>query len=309
MKVLHNVSVQQISWVKSNKEILEPVLGIQNLYYPENLKDLKSLIEEIRSKHESFDIIGYSSNTLFLPSYQAQHVICTKKIDKWTETDGEIICDCGVPVSKLSKWAIGKGYVGFEGLTDLPGTVAAAVYGNCGCRGCSVNSIVRSFTLLDSNNEIKECTVDDLKLNYRSTALKRGELIGTILQVILYKNQGDAKELMAVAEKNHQIRKAQQPSGFNNLGTTINGGSHLTFKGKLFRILEHIIRLIPGKNNPRQSFPVLLRITGNSKFIPYVYYWNRYMFINKVSHDLFNDYYSFICTLYKDARLEIEIKK
>ena len=309
MKILNDISAQHISWVKSNKEALEAVHGIQNLYYPENLEELTKLISDIRNKKESFDIIGYSSNTLFLPTYRAQHVICTKKINSWVETVDTIICDCGVPVSKLSKWAVEQGYVGFEGLTDLPGTIAAGVYGNCGCRGCSINSIVRSFILLDEDNKTKEYTVEDLKLKYRSTTLKRGELVGVILQVVLNKVKGNAEELKAIAHYNHDIRKNYQPSGFNNLGTTINGGKDLTIKGRCYKLIERFIRVIKKNNDGRISYPIVLKIMGKSRFIPYIYYWNRYMFLDEKSHELFNDYFVFLKTLYRDVRLEIEIKK
>ena len=309
MKILNDISAQQISWVKSNKKALENVHGIQNLYYPESVCELTKLISDIRNKKETFDIIGYSSNTLFLPTYRAQHVICTKRINSWKETVDTIVCDCGVPVSKLSKWAVEQGYVGFEGLTDLPGTIAAGVYGNCGCRGCSVNSLVRSFTLLDSKNEIREYGVEDLKLQYRSSSLKRGELQGVILKVTLNKVIGNAAYLIAIADKNHKIRKMQQPSGYNNLGTTINGGSFPTIKGRFFRLVERFIRAVKKNKDSRICYPIVLKIMGKSRFIPYIYYWNRYMFLDVKSHELFNDYFIFLKSLYKDVRLEIEIKK
>ena len=50
----------------------------------------------------------------------------------------------GVTVPEMIK----AGYVGFEGLTDLPGTIAGAVYGNSGCRHCSINELVTDIELL-----------------------------------------------------------------------------------------------------------------------------------------------------------------
>lgn len=310
MKILHSVSPQKISWVKSNKNAFD-VIGpsINNLFYPENLDELKDLILSIYDNNSEFTLIGFSSNTLFLPSFSADNVICTKELNKWYESDDEIICDCGVNVALLSRQMVEKGYVGFEGLTDLPGTIAAAVYGNCGCRGCSVCELVKRFTLLLPSGDIQTLCVSDLKLEYRSSALKRAEMQGVILQVVLNKIQGNSEELKAIAERNHQIRISQQPSGSNNLGTTINGGKEPTFKGKLFIFLERFVRRISGTKDSRRSFPIVLKITGNSKFVPYVYYWNRYMFLDEKSHLLFDEYFEFIGSLYKDARLEIEIKK
>ena len=308
MKILHNVSAQKISWVKSNK-LLDGTLGIRNLYFPENVNDIQELLNHFISSSSQYDVIGYSSNVLFLPSYRVENMICTKYLNKWVENDNEIICDCGVSVSKLARYAVEQGYVGFEGLTDLPGTVAAGVYGNSGCRGCSVNSLVKSFTLINDKGEIKQFSVDDLKLEYRSTSLKRGELRGKIISVTLKKIQGDSVKLKQLALKNHQIRKEQQPSGVNNLGTTINGGSSLTFKGFCFKCIEKFIQLLICSKDRRKTFPVVLKIMGLKKYIPYVYYPNRYIFLDQKSHEYFDDYFEFIKTLYNDARLEIEIRK
>lgn len=308
MKILHNVSAQKISWVKSNR-FLEDIQGIKNLYFPETIGDIKKLLNQFISSNNQYDVIGYSSNVLFLSSYRMDNVICTKYLNNWYESENEILCDCGVSVSKLARYAVEQGYEGFEGLTDLPGTVAAGVYGNCGCRGCSVNSLVKSFTIIDSNGEEKQCVVDDLNLKYRSTSLKRGELRGTIISVILKKIQGDPVKLREIANNNHKIRKSLQPSGVNNLGTTINGGKSLTIKGRILKVVEKIIQLVFLTKDTRKSFPIVLKIIGLKKYVPYVYYPNRYIFIDQKSHELFSDYFEFIKTLYRDARLEIEIRK
>lgn len=309
MKIFHNVSPQQISWVKSNKDRLEKNTSIANLYYPETTSELLDLLHNFRNSNQVFDIIGHSSNTLFLPSYKCDNLICTKELKSWHETDETIVCDCGVNVANLSKQMVAKGYVGFEGLTDLPGTIAAGVYGNCGCRGCSVNGLVQSFQLLLPDGSIKDLGVNDLKLTYRSTSLKRGELTGVIITVTLKKVQGDAAELHKLMEENHQIRLSQQPSGANNLGTTFNGGGKLTIKGWLYRFMEKVVSRVYSNKDRRFTYPKVLKIMGKDKYVPYVYYWNRYMFLDETAHDFFYEYANFVKSLYKDARLEIEIKK
>lgn len=50
------------------------------------------------------------------------------------------MCECGVSVKRLSAEMVKSGFVGFAGLCDLPGTVAAAIYGNAGCYGCDLSS-------------------------------------------------------------------------------------------------------------------------------------------------------------------------
>ena len=309
MKIMHDISAQGVSWVKSNKEALEAnASAISNLYYPESVDELKDLLCKLSVDGEKYELIGYSSNTLFLPSYHVAHLVCTREISSWQETDSEIICDCGVNIANLSKEMIKAGYVGFEGLTDLPGTIAGAVYGNSGCRHCSVNELVTDIELFTADG-ICHVSTDDLRLSYRSSALKRQELKGVILRVRLRKVNGDASKMMEIAFKNHEHRKKYQPSGANNLGTTFNGGHCPTIKGRLLRLFEKCIQVITVNRDSRHSYPLMLKCIGKCSFVPYVYRWNRYMFLDTRAHVLFPEYIRFVRSLYKDARLEIEIRK
>lgn len=309
MKIIHDISAQGVSWVKSNKEALESsASAISNLYYPESVYELTDLLRKLTVGGEVYEMIGHSSNTLFLPSYHIEHLICTREVSSWHETDSEIICDCGVNVANLSKEMIKAGYMGFEGLSDLPGTIAGAVYGNSGCRHCSVNELVTDIELFTADG-IRHVSTEDLRLSYRSSALKRQELKGVILRVRLRKNYGDACKLMEIASKNHEHRKMYQPSGANNLGTTFNGGHCPTIKGRLLRLFEKCIQVITINRDSRHSYPLVLKCIGKSSFAPYVYRWNRYMFLDERAHVLFPEYVRFVLSLYKDARLEIEIRK
>lgn len=310
MEILHNVSPQLISWVKSNKEAFEDSgTLIENVFYPESIEELTELVGTFYKKQNSFTLIGYSSNTLFLPSFAESNLICIKRLDHYHVSDFYIECECGVNVSKLAKDMVQKGYKGFEGLADLPGTLAAAVYGNCGCRGCSINDLVSSFDLLTSEGKVETLTTEHLKLRYRSSSLKRNELKGVITRIRLKKIAGNVNELMQIAEKNHLHRKKFQPSAANNLGTTFNGGSEPTIKGRILTRVELIIGTITRTKDSRITYPRMLKLIGKGKFVPYVYYWNRYMFLDVNSHLLFPEYIDFVKSLYKDARLEIEIKK
>lgn len=309
MKHIQNISAQHVSWVKSNKNTLEQHPdAIKNLWYPETIEELIGLVNNFHTKNMHYDLIGYSSNTLFLPSYTTDNLICTKKLDKWHETEEAIICDCGVNVAKLSREMVKKGYEGFYGLTDLPGTIASSVYGNCGCFDCSVCELLDSFTMLTTDGDIKTYHVEDLKLKYRGTSLKRHELSGTILQVVLKKIQGSAEEEQKKATEAHATRLATQPNAANNLGTTFIG-SKWTFKGKLFWKIDYLVRRLTRKQDVRQRLKTDYFLIVGGKFGSYVYVWNRYMFLDKTSHLLFPKYVRFLRSLCADVHLEIEIKK
>lgn len=305
---LQNVSAQRVSWVKSNKEALEKHAdAIKNLYYPENIDELTELVKNFYKNNIKFDIIGYSSNTLFLPTYSIDHLICTKKLDNWVETTDTIVCDCGVNVAKLAKGMVRKGYKGFYGLVDIPGTIASGVYGNCGCYNCLVCDLLVSFTLLTKEGSIRTLHVGDLKLKNRSTALKRHEIGGIILQVVLKKTKGTASIEISKAAKVHNERRATQPNAANNLGTTFLGDIK-TLKMKAIILTTKIIRVLTLQSHSK-SLKFALSLFGGSKYVKYLFFINRYMFYDAESHKLFPKYIRFMKTLYKDSHLEIEIRK
>lgn len=306
MKIENNVSAQVVSWVKTNKENLQKS-NIENLYYPESVDELRSLVNDLQSKEDAFEIIGWSSNTLFLPSYHVKHLICTKNISKWSETDSEIVCDCGVLVSRLAKYMVEQGFAGYEGLVDLPGTIGSGVYGNCSCYGSSVLGIVKKIIILTPEGAIKEITKEDLCPQNRSTKLKRGEMKGVILQVVLHKILGDKEQLSEKAKKNHEYRKNTQPSAANNLGTTFVAKKQ-SLKGRIIFILVTIMARLFCKGDRKKSYHMVLKFLGKSRFVPYIYNWKRYMFLDENAHEYFPQYKDFVKTLFKDFYQEIEIR-
>ncbi len=309
MQKLQNISAQRVSWVKSNKEALEKNAdAIKNLYYPETIDELKVLVNGFNEKNIKFDLIGYSSNTLFLPSYHIDHLICTKKLNHWEETDTTIVCDCGANVAQLSKEMVSKGYKGFYGFIDLPGTIASGVYGNCGCYNCEINALVDHFTLLTESGEIKTLHVEDLKLQYRSTSLKRHEINGVILQVVLKKIQGNAEEEQKKALDTHVERKATQPNAANNLGTTFLG-SQASSKMKIMNKIDGALRKICRIKDIKKRQNTVMKLMGAGKFLPYLFNRNRFMFYDVKAHQLFPEYIKYFKTLYTDGHLEIEIRK
>ena len=309
MQHIRNVSAQSISWVKSNKiELDKNSDAIRNLYYPENTDELRNLVLDLYKRGDNFDIIGYSSNTLFLPSYTVDYLICTKKMRSWYICGDSIICECGVSVASLAKEMVKKGYEGFYGLVDLPGTVASAVYGNSGCYGCSINSMLDHITFLTSMGQIIKLSKEDLRLDYRTSALKRKELEGVILKVVLAAKKGDLNSEIKKADITHNERIQSQPSAANNLGSTFDA-SLLTFRGTMIYYMSKIIALLCPRIDRRYAYKPLFFLFGGRKFIKYLDVWNRYMFYDADSHLIFPEYIDFFRKMYKDACLEIEIKK
>lgn len=310
MIIKHNISLNEVSWVKSNKEVLDSATAakIQNYYIPETIDELSDIVRELYSKGEFFDVIGYSSNTLFYPTYSIRNLIATKQLRGWEENDSTIICECGVSVAALSKQMVANGFLGFEGLINLPGTVASAVYGNSGCYDCTINSLLESVTVIEPDGSLCNLSLSDLKCSFRSTSLKRKEIRGVIISVTLKKVKGNAEKIKKQAEDNSMNRKRTQPSAENNLGTTLFFTKR-TFWGEMVWKIQLLCMRITHRKPSRLFIPFVLRLLGKQEYIPYLFDWNRFLFLDAKAHELFPHYIKFAHKLFSDMELEIEIRE
>lgn len=314
MIIKEDVSLQSISWVKSNKiELTKPTTGkVEKLYFPENRDELKELANSLFKEEGHVEIIAYSSNTYFTPSYHTKNMICTKKLNHYEINNGELICEPGVRVGEIAKYCISQGYAGFEGLVDLPGSLASAVYGNCGCFGYLINDKLKYFELLTPKGELLNYTVKELDLKFRSTTLKTGLLTGVITKVVLdVSERSNPIELKKKADDIHVERKKTQPEAANNLGTTIliNTDFTTTLKGKLFNRVWRLFNAKYPSMDGVKALKITFTLFGKRKFNKYIWNIYRFMFYDEKSHSIFFEYINFIKDIYPDSHLEIEIKE
>lgn len=305
----HNIPVYDICWLNHADGGT-----IGTLYEPENVEELKDICSTLYREGKPFDLIGHTSNIYFLPDYNVDYMVSTRKCTQYTENESEIVCSCGVSVMKLAHKMLDEGIKGFEGLIDLPGTVAASVYGNASCFGCSINSLLISCTLLQPNGEVKTIKPQDLRLSKRSSALKRKELEGVILSVTLKKSKGDVKELSALAEKNRLARKTTQAGPKDNLGSiySMSGGwSYYSIIPRMLTSVYGVLIRLAGKDleTVKQKKKVFLfSLLGAKDLLPYVFGWNRYIWKEEQSHELFWKFHKIHKKMFKKSVFEIEIK-
>ena len=303
------IPISKISWLNYSQS---GIIGV--FYEPENKQELVDLCRSLYKEGKQFDLIGHTSNIYFLPNYSVDIMVSTRKVRNFVESTDFIIADCGVSVRSLSLKMVDEGVKGFEGLIDLPGTVAASVYGNASCYGCSINSLMESFELLLPNGEVKMLSTVDLGLSKRSSALKRGELQGVILSVKIRKELGDKNEIKKKAEQNHIKRRLTQPPAQNNLGSIYRSSSRMTIIGYFLKAAVTLYgmagRLMWRDKNDlakhKKSF--MLGLIGAKDLIPYFYSWNRFIWKDSEAHPLFWKFHKKHQLLFRESNFEIEIK-
>ena len=309
MIVKKNIPVYSICWLNHAKG------GVIGTYYePESKHELEELCRKLYKEGQKFDLIGYTSNIYFLPNYSVDIMVSTRKVREVVYTKDLIIADCGVSVKALSHAMVNEGVIGFEGLIDLPGTVAASVYGNASCYNCSINSMLVSVEFLKKSGEIITLKPNDLKLTRRSSIIKRGDLGGVILSVTLRKEYGDLESIKTIAEENHKRRIKTQPGPKDNLGSIYAVSNGASKRGRIISKLVSIF-CIPLRLRQREIHTinkvhrdVILRLFGAKDLQPYVYGWNRYIWKDERSHELFWKFHKIHQILFNASIFEIEIK-
>lgn len=306
----HNIPTYSVSWLRCDH-----ATGIIGTFYePETKEELIELCRFLYKEGKQFDLIGHTSNIYFLPDYSVDIMVSTRRVRNVEVHEDCIVADCGASVSKLSRQMVNEGVKGFEGLIDLPGTVAASVYGNASCYGCSINALLESFELLRPDGEIVVMKPEDLKLSKRSSALKRGEIGGVILSATLRRQNGEAACLQQLAEKIHNNRIETQPGPKDNLGSIYYNSGEWSIFSILPRAITFAYGLmlkITGFNKEQireKKKSVLLIVLGGKEIIPYFYGWNRYIWRDENSHRQFWKYHRLHRLMFKHSTFEIEIK-
>lgn len=162
-------------------------------------------------------MVGHTSNIYFKDSFNIENLVSTRKLTNYKIIADVVVCDSGVHVRRLARDMVNMGYKGFEGMIDLPGTIGAAIVNNSGCYGCYVSNMLKEAKVLMLDGVVRSLSSEDLGFRLRSSAIKRGDIKGVILSVILTLNRGDVNELKKLAEKAHQDRLQTQPCPQNNL--------------------------------------------------------------------------------------------
>ena len=300
------MELSKISWIHRG--------GVINNYYlPETNGELQDVINDLNKAHAQYLVVGHTSNIYFKNSFNIQNLVQTRKLTTYTILGNQVECECGVHVSQLARDMVKRGYKGFEGLVDLPGTIGGAVVNNSGCYGCQVSDLLKEVRLLQPNGAVKSLSPQELAFKFRSSALKRGEIKGVILSVTLNLAKGQPEELQRLAEKAHQDRLKTQPGPLNNLGSTYHSLGERTLFGKCLWMVSGIYSrclkmfgedsFSRGKKKSELEF----LLAGGKQVLPYLWSINRFIWKDKRADMVFLQYQKVLRRIYVDPKLEIEI--
>ena len=134
------------------------------------------------------------------------------------ETDGAVVrAQAGAGLQKLVDHCISAGLRGLETMTGIPGCVGAAVYGNAGAYGHSIDERVRSVRFFDGTG-VRVLNKAECEFRYRESIFKRRK-DWIIFSTELAMSAAESAELRKMADEIFKIRLVKYPSDMKCAGS------------------------------------------------------------------------------------------
>lgn len=306
IKFEENISLRKKTWIKTG--------GIVAVWIEPNTTDeLTRLSRYFFEKKLNYEVVGHTSNVFYLDTTNPSIIVSTKRLTSYQLLDSCVSCDCGVHVSTLSRSLVKKGFKGFSGLVNLPGTIGAATVNNSSCFNSQISSLIKNVTLFDkSTGKIKTINVEELRYSHRSSSLKRKEIDAVVISVRLNVIQGNITEEIQKAEKATEIRKLTQEPPAYTLGSVFANLKERNNMGfRIFRRFYNILAVMHIVGSISRT-RLLLKYYGYDKLHPYVSDKNVNTFIWKPEIKdksyIFSEYCRFMEKAFINPRLEIEVR-
>lgn len=164
---------------------------------PATRDELADAYFELVDRDEPFLVLGGGSNTIVSDDGFAGPVlqVVTRGVEYRAGGGGEVIvaADAGESWSELVDATVARGLSGIEALAGIPGSVGATPVQNIGAYGQELADVLVRVEVADADaGERRWVAAADLGLGYRTSALKREELLGLVLAVELRLREVDS---------------------------------------------------------------------------------------------------------------------
>lgn len=232
------------------------------LYKPSNIIELKELLEKLNKDNTKYYILGGGSNVI-LPDENFDGAII--KLDKLNEfkIDGNFVyAGSGLSLNEFIKKTLDNGYVNFDSLFGIPGSIGGAIIGNAGANNKCIFDELVSVLVLD-NGYTKLISKENIKYEYRNTSLKNSNKI--IIGAVFKLEKGNVKESWDNIKINLEKRRNSQPLEYPSAGSVFKNPDK-TSAGKLIdecglkgtkkggaRISDKHANFIINENNAKSS--------------------------------------------------------
>src|SRR3989449_10473281 len=184
-----------------------------------NPQSIELALEGCRLRGIPYFLLGAGTNLLIADAGIEGLVI--RVVSRDYEVEGtRVRAGAGLKMMRLARIVADAGLRGFEVAIGVPGTVGGAVYQNAGCWGKELREVLVEACGYMPGSGRKTWSPADLKLGYRSSALRDGGLKGAlVVEAIIQLQRGDGEEAKSLMAKLTRERNETQPIKTKNCGS------------------------------------------------------------------------------------------
>src|SRR5579872_2943738 len=173
-------------------------------------------LDVAKSSGAAYTVIGEGTNLIVSDAGFAGIVL--RYTGRGIGTDGaRVSAQAGAGLQALVDHCISCGLRGLETMTGIPGSVGAAVYGNAGAYGHSINERVRAVRFFDGT-AIRALSNQECEFRYRESVFKRRKE-WIVFSIELDLDAADSAGLRAAADEIFRIRLAKYPADMKCAGS------------------------------------------------------------------------------------------
>jgi UDP-N-acetylmuramate dehydrogenase len=180
---------------------------------------LQELVGEVASRGIPHLVLGAGTNLLVADAGVEGLVIrCVNRA--WSIDGNRVWAEAGLKMMRLARIAARAGLTGFEFAIGVPGSLGGAVYQNAGCWGVELSSVLVEAHGLRPAVGPQTWKPAQMKLGYRTSAFRDGELRGGVVQSALIELvPGDGAASMRRMAELTRERARTQPIKAKNCGS------------------------------------------------------------------------------------------
>tara|TARA_B100000963_G_scaffold350582_1_gene361016 strand:- start:397 stop:1293 length:897 start_codon:yes stop_codon:yes gene_type:complete len=220
-KIYFDYDVGKLTWFRTGGKAKRFIIV-------ENKKELEIILNEIND--QNYYILGSGSNLLIRDNgFNGTILKLGKEFNDLKIFEDKIEVGASVLDINLSNFALKNNIEGFEFFSGIPGSIGGAIKMNAGCFGSETKDVIESIEVYDSNFKKRIITKDYLNLNYRSSNIKRNQIISKAKFNIKY---GESKKIKEKMKEIKNIRLSSQPIQNRTSGSTFKNPPNL-FAAKL----------------------------------------------------------------------------
>lgn len=201
------------------------------LVMPENTEEIRQITELCEARKVPHYVIGNGSNLLVGDrGYRGVIIQVQKNMNNIRIEGTRIRAQAGALLAKTASAACQAGLSGMEFASGIPGTLGGAIRMNAGAYGGEMKQILRSASVLTSEGDVADLSVEEMKLGYRTSIIAKMDYV--VLEAVLDLREGKMEEIRAKMEELKEKRVSKQPLEYGSAGSTFKRPEGY-FAGKL----------------------------------------------------------------------------